>query len=95
MPAGFHQSRYGYKNVEQLDSVMKKYAEVKLPVESMWSDIDHMDRYMDFTLDPVNYPVEKLLPFVENLHKNHQKFIMILDPGNTYFRQSPPAQILQ
>ena len=26
--AGFHQSRYGYKNVEQLDTVMKKYAEV-------------------------------------------------------------------
>jgi alpha-glucosidase (family GH31 glycosyl hydrolase) len=78
---GFHQSRYGYKNVEQLDTVMKKYAEVKLPVESMWSDIDHMDRYMDFTLDPVNYPREKLLPFVEKLHKNHQKFIMILDPG--------------
>lgn len=78
---GFHQSRYGYKNVAQLETVVKKYAEVKLPVESMWSDIDHMDRYLDFTLDPVNYPVEKLLPFVENLHKNHQKFIMILDPG--------------
>jgi alpha-glucosidase (family GH31 glycosyl hydrolase) len=78
---GFHQSRYGYQNVEQLESVVRKYAEVKLPVESMWSDIDHMDRYMDFTLDPVNYPIEKLAPFVENLHKNHQKFIMILDPG--------------
>lgn len=78
---GFHQSRYGYNNVEQLDYVMKKYAEVNLPVESMWSDIDHMDHYKDFTLDPVNYPVDKLLPFVQNLHKNHQKFIMILDPG--------------
>lgn len=69
--------------MEQLDYVMKKYAEVNLPVESMWSDIDHMDHYKDFTLDPVNYPVDKLLPFVQNLHKNHQKFIMILDPGNT------------
>jgi alpha-glucosidase (family GH31 glycosyl hydrolase) len=78
---GFHQSRYGYKNVEQLETVMRRYKEVKIPVESMWSDIDHMDHYKDFTLDPVNYPVEKLRPFVDNLHANNQKFIMILDPG--------------
>jgi alpha-glucosidase (family GH31 glycosyl hydrolase) len=78
---GFHQSRYGYKNVEQLETVMARYKEVNIPVESMWSDIDHMDHYKDFTLSPENYPVEKLRPFVDTLHANHQKFIMILDPG--------------
>ncbi|KAG0568362.1 hypothetical protein KC19_6G014200 [Ceratodon purpureus] len=78
---GFHQSRFGYKNVEQLETVLRKYKEVKIPVESIWSDIDHMDHYKDFTLDPVHYPADKLRPFVDNLHANHQKFIMILDPG--------------
>lgn len=68
--------------MEQLQTVMRRYKEVKIPVESMWSDIDHMDHYKDFTLDPVNYPFEKLRPFVDKLHANNQKFIMILDPGD-------------
>ena len=71
--------------MEQLETVMRKYKEVKIPVESIWSDIDHMDQYKDFTLDPVSYPAEKLRPFVDNLHANNQKFIMILDPGTTNY----------
>lgn len=62
---------------------MQKYAAINFPVESMWTDIDHMDAYKDFTLHPVHYPQEKLRPFVDRLHANGQKFIMIIDPGTT------------
>jgi len=31
----------------------------------MWSDIDHMDRYHDFTFDPQRYPVADMRAFVD------------------------------
>lgn len=78
---GFHQSRYGYKTLKEIETVVAKYKEVDLPLESMWSDIDYMDRYMDFTVNPDTYPPVAFRKFVDTLHANGQKFMMIVDPG--------------
>lgn len=78
---GFHQSRFGYKNIEELETVMRKYEEIEFPVESIWADVDHMDGYKSFTLHPVHFPVERVRKFVEKLHANDQKFVFIIDPG--------------
>eukprot|EP01137_Pigoraptor_chileana_P037623 Opistho-2@34981 len=78
---GFHQCRWGYKTVAETWEVVKQYRANNLPLDTMWNDIDHMDRYFDFSLDPTNYALKDMTAFVQDLHNNGQQYMMIVDAG--------------
>ncbi|KAL6777600.1 AGL1 [Auxenochlorella protothecoides x Auxenochlorella symbiontica] len=78
---GWHQCKYGYASVWEVREVVANYSAAGLPLEAQWIDIDQMDHWMDFTFDPVDFPVEEMQALVEDLHANGQKFVPILDPG--------------
>ncbi|ORX80616.1 hypothetical protein BCR32DRAFT_327642 [Anaeromyces robustus] len=78
---GWHQCRYGYKNIDHVESVLANLQKSKIPIDTMWIDIDYMDGYKDFTYDEVNFPTERISKFVDNLHDQHLYYINMVDPA--------------
>ena len=48
---GHHQCRWGYKNIQDLTQVLANYSLHNLPLDVIWSDIDYMSDYVDFTIN--------------------------------------------
>ncbi|KAG9157382.1 hypothetical protein Leryth_024884 [Lithospermum erythrorhizon] len=78
---GFHQCRWGYHNLSVVEDVVENYKKAKIPLDVIWNDDDHMDIHKDFTLNQHNYPRPKLLSFLEKIHNQGMKYIVIIDPG--------------
>jgi len=76
---GYHQSRYGWKNLDKVKSVVDNFNKNDLPLDVVWSDIDYMKDYADFTIDPVRYA--GLGQFVKQLHQDKMYWIPIIDAG--------------
>lgn len=76
---GYHQCRWGYDTIDDLQDVVDNFKKFNIPLETIWSDIDYMDSYKDFTNDPHRYPLEKFQSFLDDLHKNNQHYVPIVD----------------
>ncbi|KAG2204032.1 hypothetical protein INT47_007026 [Mucor saturninus] len=85
MPAhwmlGWQHCRYGYKDIDTVETVVRKYKEANIPLQTAWIDIDYMDQTKDFTVDNVNFPLDRLIDFGKNLHENKQHYVMMVDPA--------------
>ncbi|XP_050706876.1 maltase-glucoamylase-like isoform X2 [Eriocheir sinensis] len=83
MPAywalGFQLCRYGYNNLTNLQAAVSRTRRRGIPQDVQYADIDHMDRRLDFTVDPVNF--QGLQEYVESVKKEGLRFIVILDPA--------------
>jgi alpha-glucosidase len=47
----------------------------------MWTDIDYMDHRRVFTLDEVNFPLDRMQDVVQFLHDRQQHYILMVDPA--------------
>ena len=52
---GYGQSRWGYRTEEDVRAIADKHAEYGIPLDSIYLDIDYMERYKDFTVDPTRF----------------------------------------
>lgn len=78
---GFHNCKYGYESLAQVEQVVANYSVAGIPLDTQWMDIDYMQDYRDFTYGSENFPVADVATFVSQLHKNGQHFVPIVDPG--------------
>ena len=76
---GFGQSRWGYATREDFRKVAAGYRENHIPLDMIYMDIDYMDSYKDFTLNPENFP--DFPEFVKELKDQELRLIPIIDAG--------------
>lgn len=88
---GLHQCRYGYQDAFEVAEVVYNYSQAGIPLETMWTDIDYMDRRRVFSLDPERYPLNKMQALVSHLHEQDQHYIVMVDPAVAY-QDYPPMQ---
>ncbi|OAA65035.1 alpha-glucosidase [Cordyceps fumosorosea ARSEF 2679] len=86
---GFHNCRYGYQDAFDVAEVVYNYSAAGIPLETMWTDIDYMDRRRVFSLDPERYPLETMRAFVSHLHERDQHYVVMVDPAVAY-QDYPP-----
>jgi len=75
---GYHQCRYGYKSIEELNNVLSNFSAYSLPLDVIWSDIFYMDKYTDFTIDVHNYPPDQMRAMLAEYQK---RWVPIIDAG--------------
>lgn len=78
---GYHQCRDGYHTLEILRNVSNSLNAAQIPVDTLWNDIDYMTELQDFALDPTRFPHVEMRSFVEQLHANGKRYVLILDPA--------------
>jgi alpha-glucosidase (family GH31 glycosyl hydrolase) len=77
---GYHLGQWGYKSLEDIVDVVRRMRVMGIPQESVWHDIDYMNKGKTFTLDEKYFPLKEMQKLIEDLHFNGQRYISIQLP---------------
>lgn len=76
---GYGQSRWSYMSADEVRDVVRQHRENNIPLDSVYLDIDYMERYKDFTVNEETFP--ELDKFIEEMKEQHIHLVPIIDAG--------------
>ncbi len=76
---GYLQSRWGYRNAEDIREIVQSYRQNELPLDSVCLDIDYMTDYESFTVSEERFP--DFPKFVQEMREDHIRLVPIIDAG--------------
>ena len=76
---GYGQSRWSYMNADEVRDVVKQHRENGIPLDSVYLDIDYMERYKDFTLNEEAFP--QFAGFNQEMKEQNIHLVPIIDAG--------------
>lgn len=76
---GYHQSRWGYGGKELLD-LDRQFAELGIPCDGLWMDLDYMDGFRVFQYNRKIFP-GGIRGVADKLAANKRRIVPIIDPG--------------
>lgn len=76
---GYQQSRWGYRNEEDIKNVAKTFRDNNIPLDAIYMDIDYMERYKDFTVDKEKFP--DFPKISKELKEQNIRLVPIIDAG--------------
>lgn len=76
---GYGQSRWSYMSADEVREVVKEHRSQGIPLDSVYLDIDYMERYKDFTINEETFP--DFPAFVEEMKEQGIHLVPIIDAG--------------
>jgi alpha-glucosidase len=76
---GYQQSRWSYEDANTINKITDKFIENRIPCDTIYLDIDYMERFKDFTIDKKAFPNFKT--FVQDIKNKGFRLIPIIDAG--------------
>ena len=76
---GLGQSRWSYMNEDEVREVADRCHRAGIPLDSIYLDIDYMERYKDFTLNGETFP--DFAKFVSEMKEKGVHLVPIIDAG--------------
>lgn len=87
---GYHQCRFGYRDLADLEALDRQFEALEIPCDGLWLDIDYMDSFKVFTVDKVGFANHGAR--IKRLQEKGRKIVPIIDPG---VKHQPDFKVFQ